>query len=64
MILKSSQQKVVSKLETFFQQWKDEEGAYLSAVQTLRTAGQESIISSIKQPITQLYEKVNEYKDF
>lgn len=44
MILKSSQQKVVSKLETFFQQWKSEDSSYSDAIKALKSVGQESII--------------------
>ncbi len=64
MILKSSQQKVVNELEAFFINWKKELLSYENTVETLKGIGQESIITSITQPIKKIYETVNEYKDF
>ena len=64
MILKSSQQKVVNELETFFTNWKNELLSYEGTIKTLKKVGQESIISSITQPIKKIYGTVNQYKDF
>jgi len=64
MILKSSQQKVVTELETFFEKWKNELLSYEESTRKLKTAGMEEMIKDIVLPIKKLYGTVNEYKDF
>jgi len=64
MILKSSQQKVISELEKFFERWKNEDLRYKKTINTLEKSGQKEIIPSIVSPISKLCETYNEYKDF
>lgn len=64
MILKSSQQKVVSVLEEFFQRWKNESLSYQTKVKKLKELGEEEIIANITQPVKKLYESFLEYREF
>ena len=64
MILKSSQQKVVNKIETFFTNWKSESLSYDERIKKLKKAGLEDEIQSFTQPVKKMYETINEYKDF
>jgi hypothetical protein len=64
MLLKSSQQKVVLTLETFFQKWKDESFSYNDKLQKLKMAGLDSMIASLIPPVKEIYTKTPEYRDF
>lgn len=64
MILKRSQQEVVTKLERFFLNWKNELLSYAERIQKLKVAKMEEMIKDILPPIKKIYETVNEYKDF
>lgn len=55
MILKSSQQKVVTAVEAFFSSWKDELLSYETNVAKLKEAKMEDMIKSITAPVKKLY---------
>lgn len=64
MLLKSSQQKVILTLETFFQKWKDESFSYTETVDNLKKAKLDHVIPSIVPPIQKLFSETSEYRDF
>jgi len=64
MILKSSQQKVVTELEIFFTNWKNELLSYQERVTKLKLAGMEEMIKDIVQPISKVYQTIDSYRNF
>lgn len=64
MILKSSQQKVVRELATFFANWKDELLAYDENVEKLKNAGMDEMVKSIVQPVKKVFSSVDAYREF
>lgn len=59
MILKSSQQKVITELENFFHDWKEELLSYEDRVKKLKDAGMEDMVKEIVHPVKKLYDEKN-----
>ncbi len=64
MVLKSSQQKSVLALETYFLHWKNELSSYEQKIEKLKANGMQEMIKDIVDPVKKMQETVLEYAAF